>query len=131
MVKLGPGWTVTLTVADFVTPPPDPVIVSVKVLTAVATVVETASVVDPAPGAANVAGENAAVMPAGMPEICSATAALKVPTRLTDACPDALLPALMVMVDGTVSVKPGAGFTTSVRGTDFFIPPLVATIFKV
>jgi hypothetical protein len=73
-VKLGPAWTVTFTVADFVTPPPVAVIVSMKDPTGVATAVDTFSVLDPEaeapdpdPAAAIVAGENVAVIPAGMP----------------------------------------------------------------
>lgn len=131
MVKAGPGSTVTLIAAVFVTPAPVAVTVSAKVFKAVATVVVTFRVLAPEPGAASDAGENAAVIPAGIPLTRNATVALYEPTRLTTICAELLLPALSVSVDGSASVKPGAGWTVRVSGVILDVPPLVATTLTV
>ena len=81
-VKFGAGVTVTATGRDRIKPPPEATTVTVYLPGGVLIAASKLSVLTPAPGAANVGGENELVMPVGNPVTDSDVAALNVPMLL-------------------------------------------------
>jgi hypothetical protein len=73
------------------------------------------STLDPAPGAAMVAGENLAVTPWGKPEIVRATAALKVALRVVVTVIVPLAPAATSSVLGASDSESGGRGLVTVR----------------
>ena len=113
--KLGAGSTLMAIRAVLVTPPPVAVRVVAYVPPAMVALTVAVSTLDPAPGAAMVAGENLAVTPWGKPEIVRVTAALKEALRVVVTVIVPLAPAATSSVLGANDRESGGSGLVTVR----------------